>query len=146
MHVQFIHTKANQTKSPWEAYEMIPENSLCSSICFWKTRHIYIFFSGAKQKMGCKDCKGRCRTVKEGNSSSPFLWYFSILFAKALKPAFVSAKADVMPEKGCERPSPCRVAGGTGAIQQQVPLKVMQFFFEVLVGQGYRKVCCRIRC
>jgi len=38
----------------------------------------------------------------------------------ALKPAFVSAKADVMPEKGCERPSPCRVAGGTGAIQQQV--------------------------
>ena len=43
MHVQFIHTKANQTKSPWEAYEMSPENSLCSSICFWKTRHTYFF-------------------------------------------------------------------------------------------------------
>ena len=55
----------------------------------------------------------------------------SILLAKALKPAFVSAKADVMPEKGCERPNPCRVAGGSGAIQQQVPLKVMGFLFQV---------------
>lgn len=59
---------------------------------------------------------------------------------QALKPAHVPALKEILPDPGCERPDPCRVAGsgGAGAIQQQVISALAsggKIPFNTLLGQ-----------